>query len=113
MNKILFLTLALVISKIAPAQVTMTVACDLMGLVVNVSDTNIVDIYHPGHYLTNPSEYNIINWQITDTQGNIITQESLIDDSHFTFQPNIPLTDSLNISAHLINDSAIYLGNSG
>tara|TARA_Y100000385_G_scaffold289998_1_gene361369 strand:+ start:1249 stop:2562 length:1314 start_codon:yes stop_codon:yes gene_type:complete len=112
MKKILLLlVVSLGLSQFTKGQVTMTAACDLMGLVVNVSDTNIVDIYHPGHYLTNPSEYNVIDWEITDTQGNIVAEESVIDYHRFAFQPNLPLTDTLNISAHLVNDSAIYEGN--
>ena len=85
--------------------------CDWMGLVVNVSDTNIVDIYHSGHYLTHPREFNVIDWKITDSQGNIIAQESVVDYNRFAFQPNIPLTDTLSVSAHLVNDSANYEGN--
>ena len=92
-------------------QVINSVPCDWMGLVVNVSDTNIVDIYHSGHYLTHPREYNVIDWKITDSQGNIIAQESVEDHNRFAFEPNIELTDTLNISAHLVNDSATYEGN--
>ena len=112
MKKILpLLVIALGLSQISKAQFVSTVSCDLMNLIVNVSDTNIVDIYHPGHYLTSPQEYNVIHWEITDTQGNIIAQESLVDYSRITFEPNAPLTDTLNVSAHLVNDSAIYEGN--
>ena len=35
----------------------------------------------------------------------------MVDYNRFAFQPNIPLTDTLNISAHLVNDSATYEGN--
>jgi len=112
MKKILpLLVIAFGLSQMTKAQVITTVPCDWMGLVVNVSDTNIVDIYHPGHYLTHPREHNVIDWEITDSQGNIIAQESIIDYNRFAFQPNIPLTDTLNVRAHLVNDSAIYEGN--
>ena len=113
MKKILpLLVIAFGLSQITKAQeVISTVPCDWMGLVVNVSDTNIVDIYHSGHYLTHPREYNVIDWKITDSQGNIIAQESVVDANRFAFQPNIPLTDTLNVSAHLVNDSATYEGN--
>ena len=61
MKKILpLLVIAFGLSQVTKAQVISTVACDWMGLVVNVSDTNIVDIYHSGHYLTHPQELNII-----------------------------------------------------
>ena len=112
MKKFLYiLFIALGLSKTTKSQVITAVSCDWMGLVVNVSDTNIVDIYHSGHYLTHPQEYNFIDWEITDNQGNIIAQDIVIDYNRFAFQPNIPLTDTLNVSAHLINDSAIYQGN--
>ena len=113
MKKIFLLTvIAFGLSQMTKAQeVISTVPCDWMGLVVNVSDTNIVDIYHSGHYLTHPREYNVIDWKITDSQGNIIAQESVVDYNRFAFQPNIPLTDTLNVSAHLVNDSATYEGN--
>ena len=113
MKKVFLLAvISLGLSQITKAQeVISTVPCDWMGLVVNVSDTNIVDIYHSGHYLTHPREYNVIDWKITDSQGNIIAQESVVDANRFAFQPNIPLTDTLNVSAHLVNDSATYEGN--
>lgn len=112
MKKVLLLLVTVLgLDLSTKAQVISTVACDWMGLTVNVSDTNIVDIYHPGHYLTHPQEHNIIYWEITDTQGNIITEETIIDYNRIAFQPNIPLTDTLNVSAHLVNDSAVYEGN--
>ena len=112
MKKVFLLAvISLGLSQITKAQVINTVACDWMGLVVNVSDTNIVDIYHSGHYLTHPREYNVIHWDITDTQGTIIAQESVVDYQRINFEPNISLTDTLIVSAHLVNDSAIYEGN--
>ena len=53
------LTLALGLTQLANAQVT-TVDCDMMNLVVNVSDTGLVKLYHPGHYLTHPQSENVI-----------------------------------------------------
>ena len=112
MKKIfLLLFIAFGLSQTTNAQVVTAVPCDWMSLVVNVSDSNFVDIYHPGHYLTHPREYNVIHWDITDTQGTIIAQESVVDYQRINFEPNIPLTDTLIVSAHLVNDSAIYEGN--
>ncbi|MGC6419612.1 MAG: hypothetical protein ACON48_00775 [Chitinophagales bacterium] len=93
------------------AQVVTTVPCDQMGLSVNVSDTNMVSLYHPGHYLTWPRTSNVIEWIISDKQGNVIAQDILIDEQSFTFQFDIPLTDTLLVSAQLVNDSAIHEGN--
>ena len=94
------------------AQVVTTVPCDQMGLLVNVSDTNMVSLYHPGHYLTWPRTSNVIEWIISDKQGNVIAQDILTDEQSFTFQFDIPLTDTLLVSAQLVNDSAIHEGNS-
>ena len=107
----LLLVIAIGLGYATNAQVTMTVPCDMMSLTVNISDTNFVDIYHPGHYLTHPQAHNVIHWEITDTQGTIIAQESVVDYQRINFDPNISLTDTLNVSAHLVNDSAIYEGN--
>jgi hypothetical protein len=63
----------------------------MMNLIVNVSDTGLVKLYHPGHYLTWPSAENIIVWEITDSQGNIIAEDTLIDESGYLFNHNIPL----------------------
>ena len=112
MKKIILLSIiSLGLSNAIKAQVVSSVPCDWMTLSVNISDTNFVDIYHPGHYLTHPQAHNIIHWEITDTQGTIIAQESVVDYQRINFEPNISLTDTLNVSAHLVNDSAIYEGN--
>ena len=104
------LAIALGITQITQAQVVKTVDCDQTGLIVNVSDTGYVNLYHSGHYLTNPRPENHIAWEITDTQGNIIAQYTLVDDAFYGFNYNIPLTDTINVSAHLWNDSTIHNG---
>ena len=106
---LLLLVIAIGLGYATKAQVTMTVPCDMMNLTVNISDTNFVDIYHPGHYLTHPQAHNVIHWEITDTQGTIIAQESVVDYQRINFEPNISLIDTLNVSAHLVNDSAYLL----
>ena len=111
MKKIFLLSIiSLGLSNAIKAQVVSSVPCDWMNLTVNISDTNFVDIYHPGHYLTHPQAHNVIHWEITDTQGTIIAQESVVDYNRINFEPNISLTDTLNVSAHLVNDSAFYEG---
>ena len=103
MKKVIFL-LAIALGLIQTTQAQ--VDCDIMNLIVNVSDTALVKLYHPGPYLTWPPAENIIVWEITDTQGNIIAEDTLIDDSDFLFNHDIPLTDTMNVSALLTNDSA-------
>jgi hypothetical protein len=103
MKKILLsLIFALGLTQTTQAQVS----CDMMNLIVNVSDTGLVKLYHPGHYLTWPQSENVIVWEITDSQGNIIADDTLINNSDFLFYHNIPLTDTMNVTALLTNDSA-------
>ena len=103
MKKILLsLIIALGLTQTTQAQVS----CDMMNLIVNVSDTCLVKLYHPGHYLTWPQSENVIVWEITDSQGNIIADDTLINNSDFLFYHNIPLTDTMNVTALLTNDSA-------
>jgi hypothetical protein len=99
---LLVLAIALGLTKTTQAQVITTVDCNTLSLIVNVSDT--------GHYLTGPQNENIIVWEITDSQGIIIAQDTLINNSDFSFYHNIPLTDTINVTAHLWNDSAIHNG---
>jgi len=103
MKKVL-LVLAIALGLIQTTQAQ--VACDMMNLIVNISDTGLVKLYHPGHYLTWPPAENIIVWEVTDAQGNIIAEDTLIDDSGFLFNHNIPLTDTMSVTAILTNDSA-------
>ncbi len=103
MKKILLsLVIALGLTQATQAQV----GCDMMNLIVNVSDTGLVKLYHPGHYLTWPQNENIIVWEITDSQGIIIADDTLIDNSDFLFYHNIPITNTMNVTALLSNDSA-------
>ena len=97
------LAFSLFITQTTQAQVS----CGVMSLTVNVSDTDFVKLYHPGHYLTFPGEYNVIAWEVTDDQGNIIAVDTLIDNSDFSLYHNIPISDVMFITAHLTNDSAI------
>ena len=56
---LLLLVISLGLSQTTNAQVVTTVPCDWMNLTVNISDSNFVDIYHPGHYLTHPQAHNV------------------------------------------------------
>jgi hypothetical protein len=98
-------------AKAAHAQVTTTVDCDLMGLVVNVgSDSNSVNLYHPGGYLTFPPTYNVMTWEFTDSQGNLIHEATTQDDNFIHVVHNLPVTDTLFVSVLLTNDSAFHNG---
>jgi hypothetical protein len=95
----------------ATAQVTTTVDCDLMGLVVNVgSDSNSVNLYHPGGYLTWPPAYNVMTWEFTDSEGNLIDEATIQDDNFIHVVHNLPVTDTLFVSVLLTNDSALHNG---
>ncbi|MDG2447078.1 MAG: T9SS type A sorting domain-containing protein [Flavobacteriaceae bacterium] len=83
------------------------IPCEQKTWVVNVgSIPDLISIHHSGNYLTNPSEENAITWIVTDNQGTIIAQETLINESLFNFNHDIPTTETMNISALLINEVA-------
>ena len=83
------------------------IPCEQKTWVVNVgSIPDLISIHHSGNYLTNPSEENAITWTVTDNQGTIIAQETLINESLFNFNHDIPITETMNISALLINEVA-------
>ena len=88
------------------AQVQSTVDCDIMSLSVSASDTGYVHLYHPGHYLTHPQSENYIAWEVT-SQGNLIAQDTLVDDAFYLFSHNVPITGVMFVTAHLWNDSAV------
>ena len=61
-------------------------SCDQLGMSVNVgSDTTSLSIYHSGQYLTHPREQNIFVWNITDMPGNLIFQDTLVDNAFCDF----------------------------
>ena len=111
MNKII-LTLAITfgLTQITKAQIT-CLPCDQLTMSVNVgSDTNALNIYHAGQYLTSPSAYNIFAWEFTDQQGNIIFEDTIVDYAFISFSHNFPISDTMNVTVYLRNDSAILPG---
>lgn len=86
------------------------VPCEWLGLVMNVSDTNMISIYHPGSYLIHPTDFNVMVWEILDAQGNVIVEDTLVGQSGITFSHDVALTDSMMVSVQLINDSANFNG---
>jgi hypothetical protein len=96
---------------VSRAQVITTVDCDLMGLVCNVcSQTNMINLYHPGGYLTWPPSENVMEWEFTDSEGNLLHEETLVDDNFVSFDFDIPLTDTMFVSVLHTNDSAWHNG---
>ena len=105
--KSIFLTLFIIAGITQATKAQTDIPCEQKTWVVNVgSIEDHIDIYHSGHYLTNPREENAITWIVTDNQGTIIAQETLVDESHFDFYHDIPTTETINISAELINETA-------
>ena len=96
---------------VSRAQVTTTVDCDLIGLSCNVcSQTNVINLYHPGGYLTWPPSENVMEWEFTDSEGNLLYEETLVDDNFVSFDFDIPLTDTMFVSVLHTNDSAWHNG---
>lgn len=104
---LLSLVIAIGLTQITTAQIT-CLPCDQLVMSVNVgSDTNSLSIYHSGQYLTHPQESNVFAWDITDMQGNIIFQDTLMDNAFCNFSHNFPITDTMNVIVYLTNNSAI------
>jgi hypothetical protein len=108
MKKILLiLAIALGLTQITKAQVITAVPCDMLGMSVNVgSSQTSISIYHSGQYMTHPRENNIFYWEFSDQQGNILHQDTIVNDAFCNFSHNWSLTDTINVKVHLINDSA-------
>ena len=106
-NIILILVVALGLALSTKAQVVTAVPCDMIAMSVNVgSQENSISIYHSGQYMTHPQSENIFIWEFTDQQGNILHQDTIIDDAHCNFSHSWPLSDTINVTVTLVNDSA-------
>jgi hypothetical protein len=106
--KIVLLTFVTLLSfsLITQAQIT-ALPCDMLGMSVNVgSQETMLNIYHSGQYLTHPQTENIFMWEFTDQQGNIVHQDTLVDESTVTFGHSWSLSDTINVTVHFVNDSA-------
>ena len=80
-----------------------------MALVVNVgSQEAALSLYHPGGYLTWPPSENVMEWLFTDEEGNVVHEETLIDENFVSFGHDVPITDTLFVSVLLTNDSSVY-----
>ena len=83
------------------------VPCDMLGMSVNVgSQETSISIYHSGGYMTHPRPENIFTWEFSDQQGNILHQDTIVDDSFCNFGHSWSLTDTINVTVTLVNDSA-------
>ena len=99
--------IALGLAQIAKAQVVTCVPCNMLGMSVNVgSQETSISIYHSGQYMTSPSVHNIFSWEFTDQQGNIIHEDTIVDQQTIVFGHNWSLTDTINVTVHFVNDSA-------
>lgn len=83
--------------------------CSMLGMAVNVSDTDYIKLYHSGPYLLWPREHNVIYWDITHLQGGLIHQDTTYgeDAGHMGFNHTVPLSDSMIVSSIIMNDSVL------
>lgn len=104
MKRFFFTLYFLILGSIANAQ---QIDCTMLGMLVNVSDTGTIKLYHSGPYLLWPREPNVIYWDITDLQGGLVAKDTTYGQNagHYTFHHAVPLTDSMIVSALIINDS--------
>ena len=109
MKRILtFLAFTFVLIQSSQAQVITCVPCDQLGMVMNVgSQETSISIYHSGQYMTHPREYNVFVWEFSDQQGNLLHLDTLVDASTISFGHSWPLTDTVDVTVTLVNDSAI------
>ncbi|MBO61373.1 MAG: hypothetical protein CMO63_05315 [Verrucomicrobiales bacterium] len=109
MKKILLiLVIVLGLAQITKGQVVSCVPCDQLGMVINVgSQETSISIYHSGQYMTHPREYNVFVWEFSDQQGNLLHQDTLVDASTISFGHSWSLTDTIDVTVSLVNDSAI------
>ena len=106
-NILLTFVILLGLSLITKAQVITAVPCDMLGMVMNVgSSETSINIYHSGQYTTHPQSENIFMWEFTDQQGNILHQDTIVDQQTIAFGHNWSLTDTINVTVHFVNDSA-------
>ena len=88
-------------------RVITAVPCDMLGMSVNVgSQETSISIYHSGQYMTHPRPENIFTWEFSDQQGNILHQDTIVDQQTIAFGHNWSLTDTINVTVTLVNDSA-------
>ena len=108
MQKILLtFIIALGLNLTTKAQVITAVPCDQLGMVMNVSSQETaISIYHSGQYMTHPQSENIFMWEFTDQQGNILLQDTIVDQETIAFGHNWSFTDTINVKVHFVNDSA-------
>jgi hypothetical protein len=103
----LLLAFVLGVSQLSEAQVISCVPCDMLGVSVNVgSQETMISIYHSGQYMTHPQDQNVFMWEFSDQQGNIVYEETIVDEQQISFAHNWPLTDTINVSVHFVNEEA-------
>ena len=102
------MAIVLGLSQSSSAQVITAVPCDMLGMSVNVgSQETSISIYHSGGYMTHPQEHNIFVWEFSDQLGNLLHQDTIVDDAFCNFGHSWSLTDTINVTVTLVNDSAI------
>lgn len=102
------LAIIFVLIQTTQAQIISAVPCDMLGMSVNVgSQETSISIYHSGQYLTHPQEHNIFVWEFSDQLGNLLHQDTIVDDAFCNFGHSWSLTDTINVTVTLVNDSAI------
>ena len=103
MKKYILSLLFASISQVAFGQMQ----CSWLDLSVSAADTSFIQLYHPGPYLITPSNNTIIEYEVTDFQGNIVHQDTTTGGSGLMlFNHAVPITDSMKVSALLKNDIA-------
>ena len=56
------------------------------------------------------SRDHVLEWEFTDSQGNVLHEATLVDESTVAFSFDLPLTDTLFVSVLHTNDSVFHNG---
>jgi len=103
-----FLSLLLIASLNIPT-FGQQIDCSWVGISVASSGPNYVQLYHAGMYLLWPREPNVIEWEISDFQGNTIhrdtTRGTVSTTGTMSFNHSVSPTDSMMVTALIYNDS--------
>ncbi|MCB0761432.1 MAG: PKD domain-containing protein [Flavobacteriales bacterium] len=81
--------------------------CEFVGISVSSSSETQVQLFTPTPFLIPNPEANVHFWDISDTNGNVIIQETTPSDGNtFLFDHNVPITDTIVVCLSITNELA-------
>lgn len=81
--------------------------CDMTSVSVSFSDTDMVQLYHPGFFLIPSGEDNVCDWTVQDFSGQVIHSDSTtgaaFEQGRILFNHMVPITDSMEVNLVITN----------